>query len=97
MILAAALTLMLQWGSDTLSPSTDWWLYLGTTQGAKDIFDSGRRATPSVAVPVPADADLIWIRLYYLKNGKWPHVDFVYRLNGTLVGRGPDGIFLMVR
>ena len=96
MILAAALTVMIQWGSDLIEPPA-WWLYLGTEKGGKDIFDSGRRTIPSIAVPVPAETDHIWIRLFYGQEGQWSSVDFIYQPGGTLVGRGPDGIFLMAR
>ena len=86
--------LMLQWGSDTIEPPA-WWLYLGVERGGKKIFDSGKRTIPSIEVEVKQP--IIWIRLWYLHRNKWLYADFLYQRDTSLLGRAPDGIYLIAR
>ncbi len=68
-----------------------WWLYLGTTQGGKDVYDSGTalRTRTSVTInEIPIDGNPVYARLWYrtAANG-WKYTDSMYRTNN---GGGDD-------
>ncbi|HBZ72485.1 MAG TPA: hypothetical protein DEP35_23205, partial [Deltaproteobacteria bacterium] len=53
---------------------TDWWLYLGTSQGANNLLDSGRLGTTSASVSgLPTDGETIYVRLWYRTPGRAWH------------------------
>ena len=96
-VLFAVNATTLHWG--TAHPKiTQWWIYLGSQKGGKDILDSGDlgKNTYMKLARVPKK-DLIWVRLWYRLSGTWHSVDFHFAAGGTLVGhaRGP-GISMVI-
>ena len=72
-----------------------WWLYLGTTQGGKDLYDSGRsvRAQTSVTVnELPVDGSDIYARLWWRTSTArgWQYADTKYRANNGSSDGGSD-------
>jgi hypothetical protein len=59
---------------------TEYWLYLGTSEGEKDILDSGTLGTaPSTTVNgLPADGSTVYARLWHKEGGSWLSTDFTY-------------------
>ena len=58
---------------------TDWKLYLGTTLGAYNLFNSGILTTTSaLATDLPTDASTIYARLWSRIGGRWETEDYVY-------------------
>ena len=70
------------WQTDS-SEIAEWWLYAGTTPGARDISDSGNlKTTTSFNVEgIPSDAENLFIRLWYLDPLEqiWKRVDYAYK------------------
>ncbi len=59
---------------------TEWWIYVGTSPGAADIYDSlslGTRISDTVN-GLPTDGSTVHVRLWYRINGAWPFTDFTY-------------------
>jgi extracellular elastinolytic metalloproteinase len=65
-------TVTFSWTANN-SPVTQWWIYLGTTPGAKNIFDSGSLglATTKTVTNVPTDGAKVYLQLWYLLAGQW--------------------------
>ena len=52
---------------------------LGTTVGANDIYGSGQTTKTSETVSgLPTNGETIHARLYYMVNGAWQYIDYVY-------------------
>ncbi|PXF56303.1 MAG: hypothetical protein C4B58_14005 [Deltaproteobacteria bacterium] len=63
------------------TPVTEWWLYLGSSQGANDYYDSGSLGTSdshTVTRCWPDDGSSVWARLWYKTGGSWESEDFRY-------------------
>jgi len=65
------------------TPVNYWWLYLGTTQGGFNLYNSGTAIQNQTSVTVdglPTDGNLIYARLWFrtTANG-WEYVDSMYR------------------
>ena len=63
------------------TPVSEWWLYLGTSPGARDIIDTGSLATSTTytATNLPVDGSMIHARLFYrATSGQWQNKDFTY-------------------
>lgn len=75
-----------EWNTSSTSAS-DWWLYVGTSLGAYDIYDSGSLGLSNShnVTGLPTDGSLIYVRLWY-KSGSWKSVDTVY----TAFGQAPS-------
>ncbi len=58
-------------------PVTEWWLYVGSTEGAQDIYNSqGLGATTSLVVSgLPTDGRTLYVRLWYRIGGFWEFTD----------------------
>jgi len=53
---------------------TDWWLYLGTSQGANNLFDSGDLSAATASVSgLPTDGETLYVRLWYRTLGRAWH------------------------
>jgi len=70
------------WSSNN-TPVNNWWLYLGTKQGGKDLYNSGLipRSRRSVIVDgLPVDGSRVYARLWFrtATNG-WQYTDNIYR------------------
>jgi hypothetical protein len=75
-----------QWSANGTAVS-EWWLYAGSSPGAKNFFDSGSLpSTLSVQVTgLPANGTTVHVRLWYRVSGLWQFFDAVY----TAVSRQP--------
>ena len=59
---------------------TQWWLYIGSKIGARDIYNSGALGT-NVSHSVsglPTDGRTLYTRLWYRSRGFWQFADFQY-------------------
>ncbi len=64
---------------------TEWWLYVGTSPGAADLYDSaslGSRIIDTIN-GLPTDGSTVHVRLWYRINGAWPFTDFTYTTSGS--------------
>ena len=79
---------------DNNTPVNYWWLYLGSEQGGKDLYDSGRsiRAQTSVTLDqLPVDGSSIYARLWFRTDiDGWQYADTMY-VSGDDGGGGDDG------
>ena len=70
-----------------------WWLYLGTAEGEKDIYDSERalRTRTSVTVDeLPVDGSSVHARLWYRTAADgWKYIDSQFKTNSD---PGPDPV-----
>ena len=60
---------------------TEWWLYVGTKKGSKDILTSGAIASHVLSKTVsnlPTNGEGIWVRLWWKTGSTWHHKDFSY-------------------
>ena len=61
---------------------TEWWLYVGTSQGAKDILTSGSipSSTRSRTVSgLPTNGSSVWVKLWWrTASTDWQNTDFQY-------------------
>ena len=69
----------LQW--TTIAGAQAYYLYLGTTLGAKDLVNTGEIQQTSYHLPssVPAD-QILYVRLWTKAGGVWRYVDTTFRL-----------------
>ena len=59
---------------------SQWWLYVGSTPGTRDIFNSGSLGTglTETVSGLPTDGRTVHVRLWYRKAGLWESVDRQY-------------------
>jgi hypothetical protein len=58
-----------------------WRLFVGSTQGAKDLYDSGALSEGKASRNVrrlPTDGRTIWVQLRFQIGGIWQFADFQY-------------------
>lgn len=67
------------WASNEYTVSK-WWLYVGSTIGARDIHNSGDLGASLVhlVTVLPTDGRTFYVRLWYHSSGIWHFVDFPY-------------------
>ncbi|MDH3602444.1 MAG: tyrosinase family protein [Candidatus Tectomicrobia bacterium] len=72
-------TVPFQWTANG-SPVAQWWLYVGSTQGASDLYNSGSLGTSlsEVVTGLPTDGRQLFARLWYRISGSWQFSDFPY-------------------
>jgi hypothetical protein len=75
-------TVTFQWTAKGV-PVTEWWLYLGTSQGDKDLYNSGSLGTSlsTTVSGLPTDGSIIFVRLWYLLASGWKAIDAQYAAN----------------
>lgn len=75
-----------QWSANGASV-TEWWLYVGSSRGARNYFDSLSLGTKlSVIVNgLPTNGSGVWVhvRLWYRVAGLWRYSDLVYTPSGS--------------
>ena len=62
-------------------PVSEWWLYIGSNVGARDIYDnsSGLGAhTSQLVTGLPTDGRTLYVRLWYRIGGLWQFTDEQY-------------------
>lgn len=59
---------------------TQWWVYAGSSVGARDYYDSGSlgQATSTTVTGIATDGNPVYVRLWYKENGIWKFVDSSY-------------------
>lgn len=57
-----------------------YWLYLGSSPGARDYYDSRNlgTATSTIASGIPANGSAVFATLWYQKDGRWHTVESAY-------------------
>ena len=78
-------TATFQWTANGL-PVTQWWLHLGTSQGASDLYNSGSLGTSlsTTVSGLPTDGSVIFARLWYLLTVDWKAIDVQYAAGNTV-------------
>ena len=77
------------WTPNSTSVS-EWWLYVGTTQGAKNLHDSGSLASGTLSRSVsglPTNSSTVWVQLWWKTGGSWQSANHQY----TAAGGGGGG------
>lgn len=66
------------------APVTEWWLYMGSAAGAKDVLSSGSLGTSlsTTLNSVPTDGTQVFVRLWFKIAGEWKFVDLTYTAAG---------------
>jgi len=66
------------WSDNGNLAVNNYWLEIGTSQGANDIFQQNMGLVTSKQVSgLPTDGSIIYVRLYF-NNTDWDYVDFTY-------------------
>jgi hypothetical protein len=62
------------------TPVSQWWLYVGASQGGYNIYNSGSLGTKlfETVTGLPKDGSTIFVRLWYRTGGTWQFVDTSY-------------------
>ena len=69
----------------------DWWVHVGTTQGAFNIKDTGSLGAGTFSTTVsglPTNGSSVWVRLWYSIPSGWQFVDVQYTASGGGAGGG---------
>jgi hypothetical protein len=67
------------WSANGTSLS-EWWMYVGSSVGANNIYDSGSlgTSTSKTVSGLPTNGSTVYVRLYYKVGSSWPYVDAQY-------------------
>ena len=59
---------------------TEYWLYVGTSEGGQDILNSGSlgTSTSTIVNGLPTDGSTVYVRLFHFEEGNWLSTDFTY-------------------
>lgn len=59
---------------------TEWWLYVGTSPGERDIYNSKSlgTATSDTVTVLPTNGATLYVRLWHRVNGEWSGTNFTY-------------------
>ena len=68
-----------------INGAVSYWLFVGTSRGARNLFDSGALTGTTVSVRLPASTNN-FVRLWTLKNGQWSYQDSSFK-TGTGIAR----------
>ena len=62
------------------TPVSQWWLYVGTSKGGREIYNSGSLGTQlfETVTGLPVDGSTIFVRLWYRIGGTWQYADTTY-------------------
>ena len=62
------------------APVTEWWLYVGTSEGANDLHDSGSLGTQlsTTVTALPTDGSTLFVRLFFKISGSWQEADYQF-------------------
>jgi hypothetical protein len=63
----------------------EWWLFVGTSMGANDIYDSGRivNATSDTVSGLPTNGSTLYVQLWYkITDGPWEGRDYQFTAVG---------------
>lgn len=80
---------------DNNTPVNYWWLYIGSSQGNDDLFNSGNAVRSRTTVTVeqlPTDGSIAYARLWYRLTGiGWQFVDYAFSTSGDTGSGAGDG------
>jgi hypothetical protein len=84
-------TVTITWTPD--STATAYYPYLGTSQGANDVFNFGEQPATSTNVIINdlAPATTYWIRMYVKRSGTWSYTDSMFTTARGSAGIGAAG------
>jgi serine protease len=72
--------------------ASEYWLEVGTTLGARNLYDKTAGSTLSAAVAgLPANGATIYVRLWSRAYSSWVYRDYTYTFNGVGVMTSPAG------
>ncbi len=59
---------------------SEWWLWVGTSQGGQNILNSGSlgSSTSTTVSGLPTNGSTVYVRLWYKTGGSWQYEDFQY-------------------
>lgn len=59
---------------------TEWWLYVGTNPGERDVYNSGSlgTATSDTVSVLPTNGATLHVRLWFRVDGEWKGTNFIY-------------------
>ncbi|MCP4351651.1 MAG: hypothetical protein GY795_39805 [Desulfobacterales bacterium] len=64
------------------SGASRYWLWIGTSEGGKDLYSDGHATDTSRTVSdLPVSGGTVYVRLFSMINGVWFHNDYTYREN----------------
>ena len=75
----------LEW-TDNGTAVEKWWLYAGTTEGGRQLHNSGilgGAARAHIARNLPNDGSIVYVRLWYRMHSTWHHMDYTFNANGS--------------
>ena len=83
-----------QWTANG-TPVTEWWMYLGTSAGSRDLLSSGSLGTRTslTVIGLPTDGGTVYVRLFHKVQGSWQNDDFVYTEAGNSRAYSSTGNF----
>ncbi len=64
----------------------EWWLYVGTSEDAKDILTSGSISSNTFSRTVtglPTNGSPVWVKLWWKTSGSWESQNFQYTATST--------------
>ena len=68
-----------------------YWLYVGSTQGANDLSNQDRGVSLNATVAsLPADGRTVYVRLWWLRAGAWDFADFMYTAATSVAATNPQ-------
>ena len=71
-------TVAFSWNAGT--GVSQYWLYVGTTQGGNQLYDQDRGTNLSATVTgLPTNGSTIHVRLWSKIGANWPYVDYTYQ------------------
>ena len=78
---------------DAVTNATEYWVYLGTSTGSRNLFNSGSlgNATSVTVTSIPQDGSTIWFRIWYRVVNNWKSNDFSYTTNSPEMINPPPG------
>jgi hypothetical protein len=74
------------WTGDFL----EYWMYVGTSVGAKDIYNSGSlgTATSTTVTGLPTDGSTVYVRLWHREEGEWLRTRATFGYTAFSAGEG---------
>ncbi len=61
------------------SGGLEYFFYLGTSQGANNLYGRSQGLATSVILNVPSHSSALWVRLWTRTSAGWSYTDYQYR------------------
>lgn len=76
---------VLEWDNNELAGITQYWIYAGDSEGSANIFNSGllNNMTSLSLDGLPTDGSDVYLRLWFIHEGRWGWTDQVCRSTGA--------------